>query len=1263
MLAGRPLGSCFLFGCCPKRKSHLCLSVSRQPDAAGLMRHSNGLAIIAYDRDWFGTDSTEKRSLDLLRRRRWPTNDASYFAFPWTSLINAMRYGKHDATPLILQLEKLCGRAHWGRLMTVCNHAGFRQHLDVLQRAGLTDIFTAHALPGELVCGGINIHPFPIYPRCIPDRTPWALTRSQRIHNFSARPYLHSAQDASDGAESTTLQDARKRLAATRFAVIPSNDGTNLATLWEAIEYGCIPVLLSPEWRLPGERALWKAACVFVPQSDRAANDLQSTLEALDRDRPKLEQKLSALRQIWGRYGRGALVSDVLKLAAQGFHTDRAQVRNPERRSLTFFCSIEYTDDTVAWRWLQFLDQCCRAVGLTADVYLDRTAGHRLSQRYRGLKNLNVSKAARDCILSHDWARHDLITVADSAVLSRPLLERFSRFHVLCDRLPERLNPSLASAFLDDGTNTGRNDARESDHTDAQRLYRRWRPACSLITSMYDGHDFVQHFLTNSAELDRYDDIEHFIVLPASPGREHDHVYTHVQSHGNCVYIWLPTDPRLYGVWNLCCRLASAPYLSNANIDDRRAPQHVQCLAQILDENADIDVASSPLRVTTTNNLTWSESAHSEVWWGSESFGEYAVEHLVQCRRGRWVPNNIPHCMPLWRKRLHAQYGYFDEQSFGPSADWEFWLRVGSKGTRFYLSKEPLGLYLRFEDSYWRRSAAVEKSERRIMATYLRGLAMGQPDAVHRPLGRRVARLIEARDAGDWPAYANGLIALALDTWTHPLKLPSLEALIRKLLARDFGLTAWERIAYLFFLDTSASRPGVIDGPSRLVVEALESQHEFGIGHERIMRNLEQTIRRDDVEKQDVAVLLVMARVAHTKGDERGEQALLERAYLLDRRVFWMKLQSAYRFERSLAEISRSLPSLPPFTNVRDIEPGRRVFVLTGCLRGNADQTLLYRSHDRSGAVQIPIESISVLTTGQAHFDPGDVLHIHGIEELTDVIEADRDAAIFDKFLADVQGLKAEGMRVDWAVNSGYSKNRKDIKGECSFQRRLAGLANTIILRHPCLLDEVSEWLPEDANVRFLEHGNSIGVSGNRLSRAQARQPLGLKETDFVICSVGDIRPQDDLAKIFPRLRNVMADNPSLKLLLAGRIGCNRTRAEVRNIPVARALIEDKFVAASDVQRYLSAADFLLLPYRDVVSAGNLFQAFSFGVPVIAPSLGCLPAYVVNNWNGLLYSDEEQLGGLLGSLAALPAGMMHYLRCNALRTAEALHWPASIGRL
>lgn len=268
----------------------------------------------------------------------------------------------------------------------------------------------------------------------------------------------------------------------------------------------------------------------------------------------------------------------------------------------------------------------------------------------------------------------------------------------------------------------------------------------SLISSVFNADRFLGRFLDNAAALESYHRFEHFLIRPNSPGTEHDTLVDFVERHpATATYINLPSDPGLYEVWNLGAQLSTAPYLSSANVDDQRAPDHTRVLAAHMDRDKTIDVASTTLRVTTDPTMLWNDSGECSLMFRHPATMRYGRRELVAERREGFAIRDIPHCMPLWHRRLHVLYGYFDEGRYGPSADSEFWLRVASQGGQFLLDGEPRGLYLKDDQSYWSRTAAGYRAEQ-IAGEYARGGGADSPYlsrlfAEIRQLGRRSAYL------------------------------------------------------------------------------------------------------------------------------------------------------------------------------------------------------------------------------------------------------------------------------------------------------------------------------------------------------------------------------------------------------------------------------------------------------------------------------------------------------------------------------------------
>lgn len=162
----------------------------------------------------------------------------------------------------------------------------------------------------------------------------------------------------------------------------------------------------------------------------------------------------------------------------------------------------------------------------------------------------------------------------------------------------------------------------------------------------------------------------------------------------------LDKDPGLYEAWNIGIKESSGIYLSNANLDDRKSSAYYSILTnELINSNANL-----------ISSLFWTCSKLPEddlkdlpiVWYKNAKprisyFDFFKIENdeiFDQCLVGAF---------PIWNKNLHEVYGLFDESKYGPSADYEFWLRVISGGSEGIFYKVPLGYYLKDPNSYARR--------------------------------------------------------------------------------------------------------------------------------------------------------------------------------------------------------------------------------------------------------------------------------------------------------------------------------------------------------------------------------------------------------------------------------------------------------------------------------------------------------------------------------------------------------------------------------
>lgn len=137
-------------------------------------------------------------------------------------------------------------------------------------------------------------------------------------------------------------------------------------------------------------------------------------------------------------------------------------------------------------------------------------------------------------------------------------------------------------------------------------------------------------------------------------------------------------------------------------------------------------------------------------------------------------------------------------------------------------------------------------------------------------------------------------------------------------------------------------------------------------------------------------------------------------------------------------------------------------------------------------------------------------------------------------------------------------------------------------------------------------HGNYVGAYPDTVTRDEARRRLDLGPADRVLLCFGQVRPYKghaDLVQAFGAI-----DDPRLRLVIAGRAPVAADAESLRCLAAddRRIRLHLGFVPDEDVQLFFRAADFVVLPYREVLTSGAAILALSFGRPLVVPRLGCL---------------------------------------------------------
>lgn len=208
----------------------------------------------------------------------------------------------------------------------------------------------------------------------------------------------------------------------------------------------------------------------------------------------------------------------------------------------------------------------------------------------------------------------------------------------------------------------------------------------SAIVSVYNSSRFIKGCLDDLTNQSLFKKGQMEIILIDACSKEDEYSIIKDYISDNIIYRRLQQKTTVYGAWNEGIILASGKYITNANTDDRHREDALEIMAQSLESMADIVLVYADVFVTNKDNEAFSESQQQErIYW-------YDWDRDILLHKGSFIGPQ-----PMWRKEIHEEFGLFDK-SLVVSGDAEFWLRI-SQRHKFYHLKEPLGLYLKRQDS------------------------------------------------------------------------------------------------------------------------------------------------------------------------------------------------------------------------------------------------------------------------------------------------------------------------------------------------------------------------------------------------------------------------------------------------------------------------------------------------------------------------------------------------------------------------------------
>ena len=152
---------------------------------------------------------------------------------------------------------------------------------------------------------------------------------------------------------------------------------------------------------------------------------------------------------------------------------------------------------------------------------------------------------------------------------------------------------------------------------------------------------------------------------------------------------------------------------------------------------------------------------------------------------------------------------------------------------------------------------------------------------------------------------------------------------------------------------------------------------------------------------------------------------------------------------------------------------------------------------------------------------------------------------------------------------------------------------------------------------------------GEALPKKEARKHLELNVEDKIILFFGFIRKYKGLDILLEAMgvlnQKSKVKSQNIKLLVAGEFYEDRKLYDdlIAQLNIADNLIlRTDFIQDSEVRYYLSAADFVIQPYRNATQSGVTPLAYHFEKPMLVTNVGGLPNLVPNGKVGLVAEPD-----------------------------------------
>ncbi len=287
--------------------------------------------------------------------------------------------------------------------------------------------------------------------------------------------------------------------------------------------------------------------------------------------------------------------------------------------------------------------------------------------------------------------------------------------------------------------------------------------------------------------------------------------------------------------------------------------------------------------------------------------------------------------------------------------------------------------------------------------------------------------------------------------------------------------------------------------------------------------------------------------------------------------------------------------------------------------------------------------------------DAMDVLHIHWPHYIYTRPDLEESVRICTALMENLWYARHLGYKVVWTVHNLFPHESTHPELDRIARMGISEIASSLIVHCEYGRSRVEKRFHRTEGVFTIPHGNFIEAYPNEISRAAARDHLGLSDEQFVYLFFGNVRPYKGVEQLLTTFEALEGDHLRLLMAVKPTSDYSKDLAKQAQEGNPRIVVQtSEFFPGEDFQIYLNAADVVALPFLQILTSGSVITALSFGKPVIAPRIGCLTE-LVNDEVGIPY-DPDSPGALKRAMER--AQDLDLARCGqgAMDLAGSISW-------